>query len=75
MLEKLVRPGNIEAINPPRVNEEIWKVAQHRTRDVDMKLKWVQNLLNKGLIPQLQLLEHLKKKKDREEERGTSKIL
>ena len=41
-------------------------MSQHRTKDMDLKLKKVQGIFHKGLVPLLPLLEHIKQKKDSE---------
>lgn len=66
LMEKFLRPRNCEGLIVPRVNQDIWKVLQRRTRDADFQLQKVHSLLNKGLIPILQTLASLKGKKDKD---------
>ena len=65
MLDKYLRPQNCDALQTPRVNMQIWKVLQRRTRETDIQLQKAQTLVHKGLIPLLQALAGLKASKDK----------
>lgn len=57
--KKYDKPGNVESA---RVNLGIWKQLTDRTKDIDVKLQKIQNLVAKSAVPLLYLLDLLMKK-------------
>ena len=66
LTQKVLRHKNGEAFVVPRVNTEVWKAMQRKTRENDLAMQRIQGLLHKGLIPIVQVLSDLKSKKDKE---------
>ena len=66
LLDKFKRPGNCPSLVVPRVNTEVWKTLQRRTKEMDISLQKVQLALHKGLIPLARVLTSLKDKKDKD---------
>ena len=47
----------------PKVNPEVWGKLKRDTKTRDLKLQRIQNLVHKGLIPLIKLMENIKKDK------------
>lgn len=58
--EKYHVPENCEKLNPPTVNNEIWKILDKRTRTYDRLFQDIQSLLSSGIVPILKLVQVLK---------------
>ena len=61
-----LRPQNCQALAVPRVNQEVWKVLQRKTKEGDVTWQKIQGYIHKGMIPLLTALSSLKEKKDKE---------
>lgn len=48
-------PENAERLNAPRVNPEIWRIIESRTRSKDVKLQKLQQYVLRSVVPILQV--------------------
>ena len=65
LVEQYNRPANLEMVQVPKVNLEIWQKLRGNTRSRDIKQQRVQQRLVKSQIPLIQVIEELlKAKKD-----------
>lgn len=60
LLVKYAVPENCEMLNPPLVNNEIWKVLDKKSRTYDRLFQEIQSQLASGMVPLFKLIEILK---------------
>ncbi|XP_046560886.1 uncharacterized protein LOC124269878 [Haliotis rubra] len=61
IFDKHLRPENCDKLMAPRVNSEIWRIMEPETRNKDISLQKSQNLLCKGIIPIVKVVDSLTK--------------
>lgn len=57
--KKYCKPSNVNSLKVPKVNSGVWRQLKYQTKDVDVKLQSIQNVVGKGLSPLLYLLDRL----------------
>lgn len=66
LTEKIFRPENCPSLIVPKINPEIWRDIKKETRDADVAAQRTQNLIHKGLVPLLRVMDTLSERKDKE---------
>lgn len=64
-LEGILRPSNCDMLIVPKTNSAVWKGMKPATRERDADFQKIQAIINKGIVPVLQLMDDLRERKEK----------
>lgn len=59
LADKYPVPENVTKLNPPKVNPEIWRIIEAKTRSKDVKLQKIQQFTLRAMVPIMQVIDSL----------------
>ncbi|WAR12563.1 POL-like protein [Mya arenaria] len=59
LADKYPVPDNVTKLNPPKVNPEIWRIIEAKTRSKDGKLQKIQQFTLRAMVPIMQVIDCL----------------
>lgn len=68
LCEKYPIPENVGSLNAPKVNSEIWRVMEPKTRTKDIKLQKLQQHTLRATVPVLQVIDNLVSCRDQKDQ-------